>query len=108
MWFPYLYHDLEAGKKAVPETFRDAQFSWAHAQQTNQEWATYDFRDRLSRIRARSLVIAGRHDILPPSKVQEISDGIAGSEFVVFEASGHFSPVEEREKFDSTLLEFLR
>jgi proline iminopeptidase len=108
VWFPYLYHDLEAGKKVVPEIFRDAEFSWAHAQATNQEWATFDFRDRLSAIRARSLVIAGRHDIVPPSKVQEIADGIAGSEFVVFENSGHFAPVEEPEKFVSTVLDFLR
>jgi proline iminopeptidase len=108
VWFPYLYHDLEAGKKAIPEIFRDAGFSWAHAQQTNKEWATFDFRDRLAAIRARSLVIAGRHDIMPPSKVQEIADGIAGSEFIVFEDSGHFSPVEEKERFVSTVLEFLR
>jgi proline iminopeptidase len=108
VWFPYLYHDLEAGKKAVPEIFEDAEFSWAHAQATNQEWATFDFRDRLPAIRARSLVIAGGHDIVPPAKVQEIADGITGAEFIVFENSGHFAPVEEPEKFVRTVLDFLR
>jgi len=108
VWFPYLFADVEAGRRKLPEIFGDAQFSWAHAEYTNKEWATLDFRDRLPRIRARSLVIAGRHDVLPPEKVRELADGIEGSEFVVFEESGHFAPVEETEKFVQTVVDFLR
>jgi pimeloyl-ACP methyl ester carboxylesterase len=88
--------------------FRDARFSWAHAEYTNKQWASLDLRDRLPLIRARSLVIAGRHDMLPPSRVQEIADGIEGAEFLVFEESGHFAPVEETEKFVRTAVDFLR
>jgi proline iminopeptidase len=108
VWFPYLFADREAGKRRLLELFHDARFSWAHAEYTNQRWASLDFRDRLPLIRARSLVIAGRHDMLPPSRAQEISDGIEGAEFVVFEESGHFAPVEETEKFVRTVLDFLR
>ncbi len=108
VWFPYLFADREAGKRKLPELFAGAGFSWAHAQYTNQQWASLDFRDRLSRIRTRSLVIAGRHDMLPPDKAKEIADGIEGAEFLVFEESGHFAPVEETEKFARTVVDFLR
>ena len=108
VWFPYLFADREAGRRKLAELFRDARFSWAHAEYTNREWASLDFRDRLPLIRARSLVIAGRHDMLPPSRAQEIADGIEGAEFLVFEESGHFAPVEEREKFVQTVVDFLR
>ncbi len=108
VWFPYLFADVEAGRRKLPELFRDAQFSWAHAEYTNKEWATLDLRDQLPRIQARSLVIAGRHDMLPPEKVREVADGIEASEFVVFEESGHFSPVEETEKFVRTVVDFLQ
>jgi pimeloyl-ACP methyl ester carboxylesterase len=108
VWFPYLFADREAGRRKLPEVFRDARFSWAHAEYTNKRWASLDLRDRLPLIRARSLVIAGRHDMLPPSRAQEIADGIEGAEFVVFEESGHFAPVEETEKFVRTVVDFLR
>jgi proline iminopeptidase len=107
VWFPWMFADHEAGKATLPEVFRDAEFSWAHAQYTNQQWDLIDFRDRLPNIAARSLVVAGRHDMLPPEKVKEIADGIADSRFVVFEQSGHFAPVEEREKFVRTVVDFL-
>jgi proline iminopeptidase len=107
VWFPWMFADHEAGRTTLPEVFRDADFSWAHSQYTNQQWSIIDFRDRLSAIRARTLVIAGRHDMLPPDKAKEIADGVAGSQFVVFEKSGHFAPVEEKEKFVRTVLDFL-
>lgn len=108
VWFPYLFADADDGRRRLPEVFRDADFSWAHAEYTNKTWATLDLRDRLPRIRARSLVIAGRHDMLPIEKVQELADGISGSSFVVFEESGHFAPVEETEKFVGTVVDFVQ
>jgi proline iminopeptidase len=108
VWFPYLFADAEAGRRRLPAVFREAGFSWAHAEYTNKTWPTLDLREHLPRIRARSLVIAGRHDMLPLEKVRELADGIAGSSFVVFEESGHFAPVEETEKFVRTVVDFLR
>ncbi len=78
VWFPYLFANREAGRQKLSEIFRDAEFSWDHAEYTNAQWASLDFRSRLPSIRARSLVIAGRHDMLPPSRAQEIADGIDG------------------------------
>lgn len=107
VWFPWLFADHEAGKTRLPEIFRDAAFSWAHAQYTNAQFSLIDFRDRLPKITARSLVIAGRHDILPTDMVKEIADGIESSQFLIFEQSGHFAPVEEKEKFVRTVVDFL-
>ena len=36
----------------------------------------------------------------------EIHDGIEGSEFFVFDESGHFAPYEETQKFVDTMLAF--
>jgi proline iminopeptidase len=108
VWFPFLFAVRDSAKPKLAELFRDARFSWAHAEYTNRVWASPDFRDRLPRITARSLVVAGRHDMLPPERVREIADGIEGAEFVVFEESGHFAPVEEPEKFVTTVVAFLR
>jgi proline iminopeptidase len=107
-WFPYMYADPEEGKKALPEAFREAEFSWEHAEYTNRVWPTLDLTNRLAAIRARSLVIAGRHDMLPPEKAEEIAKGIAGdATFVVFEESGHFAPLEETERFVDTVTSFV-
>jgi proline iminopeptidase len=108
VWFPYLFADREAGKQKLSEIFRDAEFSWAHAEYTNRVWASLDLRSRLPSIQARSLVIAGRHDMLPPSRAQEMAEGIEGAAFVVFEESGHFAPVEETEKFVRTVVDFMQ
>jgi proline iminopeptidase len=107
VWFPYLFADRDAAGPKLAEIFRDAEFSWAHAEYTNKVWANLDQRPRLGSIRAESLVIAGRHDMLPPAKAQEIADGIEGARFVIFEESGHFAPVEEKEKFVQTVADFL-
>lgn len=106
-WFPFLFHDPERGRKELARIFGDADFSWAHAQYTSKNWGAPDLRPELPKIRARSLVIAGRYDVLPPERIRELADGITGAEFVVFEQSGHFAPVEEQEKFASTVLGFL-
>jgi pimeloyl-ACP methyl ester carboxylesterase len=107
VWFPWMYANVEEGRKALPELFRDASFSWAHAEYTNQVWPTIDLMDRLSSIRARSLVIAGSHDMLPLEKAREMATAIPKAEFVEFAQSGHFAPVEEREKFLQAVLSFL-
>ena len=107
VWFPVMFADREAARAKLDEAFGEAEFSWEHARHTQKEWPSVDFRDELAEIRARSLVIAGSHDVLPTDKAVEIEEGIPGAAFVVFEASGHFAPLEEPEKFLETVLEFL-
>lgn len=106
-YFPHLCADPETGKGLVEGMFAQAQMSWPHARVTNADSKDWDVRDRLSRITARSLVIAGAHDLLPPERVRALHEGIRGSRFLVFEKSGHFSPLEEPEAFRKAVWEFL-
>jgi pimeloyl-ACP methyl ester carboxylesterase len=106
-WFPLSTADPEGSAAMFELLFGDAEFSWKHADYSNRESPTFDARDRLPLITARSLVIAGTHDMFPPEKVRELADGIADSEFVVFESSGHFAPAEEPEAFTTAVWRFL-
>jgi len=106
-YFPALSADPVEGKALVAEVFRDAQLSWPHAEYANKEAPTFDARDMLAAIPVRSLVIAGAHDLLPPSRVKVLADGLPHSQFVVFERSGHFSAVEQPEDFKAAVYAFL-
>ena len=105
-YFPALCADPVKGKALVAEVFRDAELSWPHAEHANKE-ATFDARDMLAAIPVRSLVIAGAHDLLPPSRVKVLADGLPHSQFVVFERSGHFSAMEQPEDFKAAVYAFL-
>jgi proline iminopeptidase len=106
-YFPGLCADPVRGKALVADVFRDAELSWPHAVYANNELPAFDARDLLAEIPVRSLVIAGSHDLLPPSRVKVLADGLPHAEFVVFERSGHFSPVEEPEGFRAAVYAFL-
>jgi pimeloyl-ACP methyl ester carboxylesterase len=106
-WFPRSCADPQATGPVLAEIFRDAEFSWAHADFANREAPVFDARDRLAAITARCLVVAGAHDDFPPDKVRELHDGLADSRFVVFASSGHFAPVEEPDGFRTAVLAFL-
>jgi proline iminopeptidase len=111
MWleemFPASCADREAGPALMARIFKDAQFSWPHAEYANKEFLQFDARDRLTSIPTRSLVVAGAQDTLAPEAVRKIHDGLPSSQFVLFENSGHHAPVEEPERFRSVLLQFL-
>jgi proline iminopeptidase len=105
-FFPASCADPEAMAPRLASYYEEIQFSWPHARHSNREAPVFDARDRLSAITARCLVVAGAHDSFPPDKVRELHDGLANSEFVVFESSGHFAPLEEPEAFRQTVVEF--
>jgi len=106
-YFPLLCADPVKGRAIVAEVFRDAQLSWPHAEHQNKEMPAFDARDKLAAIPVRSLVIAGAHDMLPPERFKALADGLPDARFVVFEKSGHFSPVEEPEGFKAAVYGFL-
>jgi len=106
-YFPVLCADPEKGRAVVAEVFRDAQLSWPHAEYANREMPTFDARDKLAAIPVRSLVIAGAHDMLPPARVKPLADGLPHARFLVFERSGHFSPMEEPAGFRDAVHGFL-
>ena len=66
-----------------------------------------DQRETISRIRARTLVIAGLHDpVIPAADVRYLADTIPGAKLVELDAS-HLSNVEAPDEFTKALLNFL-
>jgi proline iminopeptidase len=106
-YFPLLFADPETAQAHLANTLGQAELSWPHAAYADKEASTFDARDLLPEIPVRSLVIAGAHDLLPPERVKALADGLPNAEFVVFENSGHFSPVEEPERFKEVIFDFL-
>lgn len=106
-WFPESTGDPAGAAALFDLLFGEAEFSWAHADYTNKRYPTFDARDRLPLITARSLVVAGAHDMFSVDKVRELADGIPDAEFVAFESSGHFAPAEEVEAFREAVFGFL-
>ena len=54
---------------------------------------------RLGEIQVPTLLVSGRHDEATPALQETLQQGIAGSEWVVFEDSSHMPHVEERERY---------
>ena len=106
-FFPAMFADPEAGRAMLEELYTETEFSWPHAAFADRETPLFDALDKLADITARSLVIAGAHDMMPPEKVSELHEGLADSRFLVFDNSGHFAPVEEPEAFQLAIYEFL-
>ncbi|TDC04535.1 alpha/beta fold hydrolase [Nonomuraea longispora] len=68
----------------------------------------YDLTPRLPEIACPALVTVGRHDWRTPVPAsQVIADLIPDSELVVFEESGHSPQLEEPEKFQRVVRDFL-
>ena len=62
----------------------------------------------LGRVKADVLIMAGRQDwICPIALAERLHADIINSRLVVFEQSGHFPWMEEREKFRRELMQFL-
>jgi proline-specific peptidase len=68
----------------------------------------WDVFDRLAEITVPTLILAGRFDECVPEHMEEMHRRIAGSRFELFEASAHMPFIEEPEKFDRVMRDFLR
>lgn len=65
-----------------------------------------DLRDSIQRIRTRTLVISGAHDVVtPPSDGKYIASQIPGARYVELNAS-HLSDIEDSTAFSAALLQF--
>ncbi|KKC38107.1 hydrolase [Devosia epidermidihirudinis] len=105
---PLYDHDLDMDKvksrtENTPYHFETHNYAFA----VNQE--NYDLKDKLPGITAPTLITVGRHDwITPVSASETIHRLIPGSELVIFENSGHSPQVEEADKFEATVRDFLK
>ena len=68
----------------------------------------WDVFERLAEIALPTLVLAGRFDECVPEHMWEMHQRIAGSRFELFESSAHMPFIEEPERFDRVMREFLR
>lgn len=75
-----------------------------------QAYLHFDALDRLSSIKAPTLVIVGEQDLLtPPWVAREVADAIHGARFelVTGEGSSHLVPLERPEDFNQLVMNFL-
>jgi len=69
----------------------------------------FDRRARLGEIKAPTLVIVARDDMVTPlHQSEELAQKIAGARLVVLERGGHFVPVIHPETYNPPVAEFLR
>jgi proline-specific peptidase len=68
----------------------------------------WDVMDRLTEIAVPTLVLAGKFDECAPEHMQEMHRRIAGSQFELFESSSHMPFIEEPDRFDRVMRDFLR
>jgi len=67
----------------------------------------WDRTDRLSEIRVPTLITSGRFDESTPRINEVLHNGIAGSEWVLFENSSHMAHAEERALYIPTIRAFI-
>jgi proline-specific peptidase len=67
----------------------------------------WDRTDRLSEIRVPTLITSGRFDESTPRINEVLHNGIAGSEWALFENSSHMAHVEERAQYIPTIRSFI-
>jgi proline iminopeptidase len=71
---------------------------------------SYNVLDRLSEINTPTLILSGREDwITPPAQGGErLHAGLPNSELVIFEESGHFPFIEEPQRFNAVVKDWVR
>ena len=69
--------------------------------------ADWDVTPRLGEIRVPALVLCGRYDEATPRQAETIAAALPDAELVVFEESAHLAPLEETERYLSTVRAFL-
>ena len=94
---PMLFYDGRALERAELERFR---YSPDVDSRLSVELKSFSLYPQLGDVRARTLIIAGRHDVLTPLTEQmAYADGIRTALVVVFNDSGHFPFLEESKSF---------
>jgi proline iminopeptidase len=107
MIVPLYDHDLTPEKveaRLRGTVYHHEAHNWAFA----RNMPSYDIRGKLRGITCPTLVTVGRDDwITPVPASEEIASLIPNARLVVFEESGHSPQLEEPEKFQRTVRDFL-
>ncbi len=102
--YDHVYDPAVVQRKVEATTYRYETHNWAFT----QNMPTYDIKDKLGVIACPTLVTVGRGDWITPVACSDtISSLIPGARLEVFEESGHSPQIEESEKFQRIVREFL-
>ncbi len=105
-WTPMMFDDWESERAAI-----EPQLAGLHvwAGPARYRGPVFDVSARLGVIHAPTLVITGDHDYaMPPPTAERVHRGIAGSELVVMERSGHMAHLEHPAEFAAAIERFAR
>ncbi|KAF4335579.1 proline iminopeptidase [Fusarium beomiforme] len=107
-----IYTPEKPGEKDIdPESFEgaSAELRWeVHNAAFSHSQPRFDVRYRLTEIKAPTLIVVGRQDIIcPVEESEKISRLIPNNELVIFEGSAHNPATDEPEKFQQVLSHFL-
>jgi proline iminopeptidase len=105
----FYFKKFEERARVYHERTRDLRLRIAPLKTFNEkEAAKMDLRPLLSKITVPTLVIVGRHDFITNvDMAEEMVKHIPDARLEVFEDSGHYALVEEREKFYRVIKEFI-
>ena len=112
-YFPYLYqnhpnpnYDPKSEGNIAWDLYREM---WGSKGEfvIDGNLTSVEYTDRLSSIKAPTLITVGDHDECDPSLSQEMHEKIAGSKLVILPKSGHMTFVDQPSHFLSAVDEFL-
>ena len=105
----FYFKRFDERAEAYHERTKDLRLRIASLKTFNdREATTMDLRPHLSKITVPRLVIVGRHDFITNvAMAEEIVKHIPDARLEIFEDSGHYALVEEREKFYRVIKEFV-
>ncbi|MEV4177201.1 alpha/beta hydrolase [Nonomuraea sp. NPDC049709] len=93
----------------VPPGWAEPEVSMPRMMAFSEELSGFDLGPRLEGIACPTLVMVGRHDPqCPPAHSREIAGRLPRARLAVFERSGHFPYLEERDAFEAVLAEWAR
>jgi len=102
----YMVYDPELMKNHL-EIF-ETKLSSEEFDAANKAIGAFDFRKDLSKIKAETLIISGKHDGLnPPADGKEVASLIPGAIFLEMQYSGHAPMFEETHTYVEKVKEFL-
>ena len=67
----------------------------------------WSVRDRLAEITCKTCVISAENDFFPISLKREYLTANPNAELVIIPDSGHFTPIDQKDRFNSAVLAFL-
>ncbi|HEY6187858.1 MAG TPA: alpha/beta fold hydrolase [Pyrinomonadaceae bacterium] len=94
-------------EKVIDLRLRNPVSDRAHFAQL-QAAATFDAASRVNAIKAPTLVLTGDADtIVPPGNSKNLAENIPGARLVVIEGGSHMFFIEQPEKFNNAVIEFI-